>query len=732
MIFLNMGRTGGSAVWNILAPIATKHAVRVIDLYERSLSDFGTPFLARQAVGKAQQLGAPGLNWVNDSLFLHHRTRQNIEAILPSEACDYVTLLRDPVERFLSDVFHIRKLIGESFELPEASLRTQAEISWYRKILGESLYARFVQQDADLDELVLEASRCPYYENFYFNFFWSLLISPAVGEVPEYFGGVIDDQARLELVGAVHQRFAYIGIYPHLKQAISSISFLLGVTLDPGMEFFQIHASSSKPYLRSQTLEKLRATKADEYRLLAMLKLPDSVAAGLERAGEVQQKQKLLRESVQRMQRTNDQVQRHAEFSIAEAKRESIKKVKGLEHQLLGLRGELSVCKQGAAVAGAELWAAQNHIERVHQSRSWRITAPLRAIKKLFASSIPLATSVDVPEKPDELESVPYVLHEPTSADGPAAVVVIMPTFNSAKYVAEAIESILEQSWEDLELAILDGGSTDATVDIAKAYAARDPRVSIRIYPGVHPALRVDDFFRTTQSRWIAIQHSDDVSYTYRLERQIDAFLKDPELGVNSAMYRSFWHVRSHASENEGHHIHVKPQSHEQIRAGLLFWWVMHAPTLCFDREKALAVDLRFHNDYAFANDYWVTALNIDRLRYGNVQEELSATRIHWESDGSLHLAEIDQETSCLKRAVLERYGFAFTEEELAVHCGITLVPARTLQGPAKDFSATLAWLDNLREQNRILRAVEIPVFEGLLDHLVEETERLRHLSEPA
>ncbi|MGI4836545.1 MAG: glycosyltransferase family 2 protein [Janthinobacterium lividum] len=730
MIFFNMGRTGGSAVWNVLAPLATKHAVRVIDLYEQSLSDFGTPFLAQQAVRKAQ-LEAPSLKWGNESPFLHHRTRQNIEAALPSEARNYVTLLRDPVERFLSDVFHVRKLMGECADLPAASLRSQAEISWYRKVFGESLYALFIQPDADLDELVLEASRCPYYENFYFNAFWSLLISPAIGEVPEYFSGVIDDQARLELLGAVHQRFAFIGIYPQLKQAISSISFLLGVPLDPGVDFFKTHAASSKPDLRRETLEKLCVANQDEYRLLAMFKTPDSVVAGLERAGEVQQKQKLLVESVQRMQRATDGALRHAEFAMAEAKRESTKRAKGLEHQLLGLKGDLSVCKKDAALAGAELWTAQNHIERLQKSTSWRITAPLRAIKSIFASSVPTATAVEVPEKSEEPESVPYILHEPTLTDGPAAVVVIMPTFNSARYVAEAIESVLEQSWQDLELAVLDGGSTDATVDIAKAYAVRDPRVSIRIYPGVHPTLRVDDFFRTTQSRWIAIQHSDDVSYTHRLERQIDAFLEDPELGVNSAMYRSFWHVRSHATENEGHHIHGKPQSHEQIRAGLLFWWVMHAPTLCFDREKALAVDLRFHNSYSFANDYWVTALNIDRLRYGNVQEELSATRIHWESDGSLHLAEIDQETNCLKRAILERYGFTFTEEQLALHCGITLVPARTLQGPAKDFSATLAWLDNLREQNRSIRAVDIPVFEALLDHLVEETLRLRDLSEP-
>jgi glycosyltransferase involved in cell wall biosynthesis len=612
MVFLHIHWTGGSTVWHSLAHLAAKHNIRVIDLYGESFMAFGEPFRTLDALSKVQADGAATAAGT-DSVLLHHHTRQYIESVLPADGHRYATVLKDPVERFISDVFHTRRLLTEGAALPEEFPLYQGEVAWYREILGEPLYALFIQPEVDPDVLVTRASACPYYQNFYFNVFWSVLAKPAVSVTPEYFTGVMDDAARLALVERIRERFVYIGTSPDVAQAVTAITSLLDMPCDPEGELVHLDDGSTRPSLRSETLEMLRLANEDEYLLLAMLGMPNPAQAGT-------------------------------------------------------------------------LSNSAPEIARVH-------------------SGLPRLS--------------PQFLQEARLTQ-PASVAVVMPTFNSARYLAEAIESILEQSWTDLELAILDGGSTDATLDIAKAYAVKDSRISIRVYSDVHPTKRVDDFVRITQARWIAIQHSDDVSYSFRLEKQIGAFLDDPELAVNSAMYRSFWHVREKGSATEGYFIHEKPQHHDQIKANLLFWWVMHAPTLCFDREKALAVDLRFHNEYMFANDYRVSLENIGRLRYGNVQEELSAMRLHWESDGSRHQPEIAEEAYRLKRDALSRMGFNFTEEELAVHCGIALLPDRELNGPARNIQATLAWLENLREQNRRLGIVDEGCFDTLLNQLAE------------
>jgi len=56
---------------------------------------------------------------------------------------------------------------------------------------------------------------------------------------------------------------------------------------------------------------------------------------------------------------------------------------------------------------------------------------------------------------------------------------VLMPAYNAERYVAEAISSILDQSFRDFEFIIIDDGSTDRTLEIIEAFAGRDSRIRV-------------------------------------------------------------------------------------------------------------------------------------------------------------------------------------------------------------------------------------------------------------
>jgi glycosyltransferase involved in cell wall biosynthesis len=299
-------------------------------------------------------------------------------------------------------------------------------------------------------------------------------------------------------------------------------------------------------------------------------------------------------------------------------------------------------------------------------------------------------------------------------------VTVLLPTFNSATFLVEALESILNQTLDDFAIFVLDGGSSDATIDIANAYMSRDARVRLEVFPALHPTKRIDELLYRVKSKFVAIQHSDDVSYTNRLDQQVQFFDDTPNLAVSSASYRSFWHDRNQSARNEGYHIHLKPTRHDEIKANLPFWWVMHAPTLMLDVTKVVSAGLQFSNNFLFINDYWQSVSNIDKLEYGNLAQELSAYRLHYESDGNRNVAAIQGEERILKEMALRRFGFSVTEEQLDIHVGICLYPDGRLNGKAeREPEKVIDWLECLRTQNRSIGRFDVSSFDSVIDDLV-------------
>jgi len=99
---------------------------------------------------------------------------------------------------------------------------------------------------------------------------------------------------------------------------------------------------------------------------------------------------------------------------------------------------------------------------------------------------------------------------------------VLMAVYNGAEYLAQAIESILNQSFEDFEFIIVDDGSSDETPQILADYAAHDARIKIisQENTGLTPALNVG--LKACKAPLIARQDCDDISYPHRLKEQYD------------------------------------------------------------------------------------------------------------------------------------------------------------------------------------------------------------------
>jgi glycosyltransferase involved in cell wall biosynthesis len=110
-------------------------------------------------------------------------------------------------------------------------------------------------------------------------------------------------------------------------------------------------------------------------------------------------------------------------------------------------------------------------------------------------------------------------------------VTVLMPTYNGAKVLREAIDSILTQTFGDFEFHILNDGSLDKSVDIIRSYA--DGRIRLEHNEG-HLGLisTLNRGLDLARGGFIARMDWDDTSFPTRLEKQVYFMQVHPELGV--------------------------------------------------------------------------------------------------------------------------------------------------------------------------------------------------------
>ena len=142
----------------------------------------------------------------------------------------------------------------------------------------------------------------------------------------------------------------------------------------------------------------------------------------------------------------------------------------------------------------------------------------------------------------------------------PPLVSVVMSVLNEERYVRSAIESILNQTYERLELIVIDDYSTDRSVDICRSI--RDPRIRIHVKTTEPKRLAASRNIgvRMARGEYVALQDADDVSEPTRIESQLAKAEQSPDRRV----------VGTGISRVEGNRVRtiLPPERHEDIIKG--------------------------------------------------------------------------------------------------------------------------------------------------------------------
>lgn len=206
-------------------------------------------------------------------------------------------------------------------------------------------------------------------------------------------------------------------------------------------------------------------------------------------------------------------------------------------------------------------------------------------------------------------------------------VSVIVPVLNGARWLGEALESARAQTFSDLEIIIVDDGSTDGSPDIARRLRERgDDR--IRLFEFDHGGLATarNRAIRRARGDYFALLDSDDAWLPDHLERAMNAFEQDPDLGLV--------HANIERVDEQGRSIEI-PVRHWQsaddaYEAIALRHEHVSCPTAVVSREAIETVggfDERFNGLGCEDRDLWIRVSERFRLRY--LEHVTARYRVH-------------------------------------------------------------------------------------------------------
>ena len=231
-------------------------------------------------------------------------------------------------------------------------------------------------------------------------------------------------------------------------------------------------------------------------------------------------------------------------------------------------------------------------------------------------------------------------------------VTVLMPTYNVATWVEEAIQSVLRQTYRDFELLVVDDGSTDDTLEHVRSI--EDPRIRIAAFPdNVGLADNLNRGLDLIETELVARMDGDDIAEPDWLETGIKVLDSHLDIDICSFGFQFFGTKTS---------LVRFPEHHEDSKAQMLFGCTVIVPVM--RRSVFTDNNIRYRTDTFPAEDYslWARAYRVAKVY--NVQRTLFHYRTHATQISTARRQAQIKKSNEVRLQMLEWLSPNFTEEE--------------------------------------------------------------------
>lgn len=191
-------------------------------------------------------------------------------------------------------------------------------------------------------------------------------------------------------------------------------------------------------------------------------------------------------------------------------------------------------------------------------------------------------------------------------------ITVLMPVYNGEKYLIEAINSILNQTYKNFEFLIINDASTDSTKSIILSY--EDPRIRlIDLETNIGLVRSLNKGLELAKGDFIARMDSDDISMPERLEKQYNHIIKNPEIGLVA----SNWEI----IDEQGRSIAIRNISYcyEEMFYLLFFKNILGHSTIFFNKELIKKLN-GYNENYSTCEDHelWCRIIRTAKIEQVN------------------------------------------------------------------------------------------------------------------
>lgn len=246
-------------------------------------------------------------------------------------------------------------------------------------------------------------------------------------------------------------------------------------------------------------------------------------------------------------------------------------------------------------------------------------------------------------------------------------VSVLIPCYNATLYLEDAVCSILNQTYKNLELIVINDCSTDNTGDILKQLANKDKR--IKIITNETNLKLIDTLNKGVQlcnGDFIARMDSDDISLPTRIEKQVDYLQKNIDCDIVGTLFNTF-----RTDKPNKFSLHTNPLKNEELQGYMLFKSGICHPSVMIRRRVFDELKLRFEKEYLHVEDYAFWSKAIYKTQLANIGEPLLLYRIHANQVSTLHDTLQEENKKKVFAIHLNELGIENTPENLHLHASV-------------------------------------------------------------